>query len=89
MDKKAIQIIDIEKDKTTKKSKYKFNFDTMSQLIKPIKEKEVAIISIAGPSRQGKSFLLSYCLKYLSDHTNVDWIGDENEPLEGMKIIFI
>jgi ABC-type phosphate/phosphonate transport system ATPase subunit len=82
MDGKPVQIISI--DKSSGKSKYKFHSDEFFVISNQINDEEIAIISIAGQSRKGKSFLLSYLLRYLSDYTNVNWIGDENEPLKGI-----
>jgi ABC-type phosphate/phosphonate transport system ATPase subunit len=89
MDGKPVQIIAIDKKNGTQKSQYKFQLDSLFEILSPINDKEIAIISIAGQSRKGKSFLLSYLLRYLSDYTNVNWIGDENEPLKGIHLFKI
>jgi len=78
MDINATQIISINKQ-----SKYVLNLDGLNQLFDPIKDKEVVLISIAGPSRQGKSFLLSYMIRYLTNPLDVNWIGESDDPLKG------
>ncbi|CAF0846219.1 unnamed protein product, partial [Didymodactylos carnosus] len=45
--------------------------------------KKVALVSIAGDFRKGKSFLLDFFLRYLRAKDAKDWIGKENEPLKG------
>lgn len=59
---KPLQIIKSVKDS--------FELDEMvlSQILEndEIKDKFVAVISIAGPYRKGKSFLLSFFLRYLN-----------------------
>ncbi|CAL4165837.1 unnamed protein product, partial [Meganyctiphanes norvegica] len=41
------------------------------------------VIAIAGPMRTGKSFLLCYLLRYLTNAGCDGWMGGENEPLRG------
>jgi atlastin len=50
-----------------------------------IAKKKVALISVAGAFRKGKSFLLDYFLRYLSRREEKDWIGDHREPLKGFS----
>ncbi|XP_005104155.1 atlastin isoform X2 [Aplysia californica] len=50
-----------------------------------VKDKNVAIVSVAGSFRKGKSFLLDFFLRYLSAGGAPDWLGDENAPLEGFS----
>ncbi|XP_053203496.1 atlastin-2-like [Panonychus citri] len=45
----------------------------------------VAIVSIVGDARKGKSFLLNFFLRYLQRHDQEDWIGDLDEPLRGFS----
>ena len=47
---------------------------------------KVAVISIAGAFRTGKSFLLNYLLLYLRKleaESNADWLTDDHEKLTG------
>eukprot|EP00118_Oscarella_pearsei_P025438 m.308180 g.308180 ORF g.308180 m.308180 type:complete len:523 (+) comp43516_c0_seq1:72-1640(+) len=51
-----------------------------------VKDRNVAVISLAGAFRKGKSFLLNFFLRYLNKGcpTSVEeWIGEENDTLEG------
>ncbi|KAJ0170062.1 hypothetical protein K1T71_014668 [Dendrolimus kikuchii] len=54
-----------------------------------VKDTPVAVISIAGAFRGGKSFMLDYFLRYLQ--ADVDkrkdgtWLGDKDEPLKGFS----
>lgn len=45
--------------------------------------KKVALVSIAGDFRKGKSFMLDFFLRYLRSKDKKDWLGKENEPLKG------
>jgi ABC-type phosphate/phosphonate transport system ATPase subunit len=87
MDGIPVQIVEIQKDEGTRKSKYKLNSEALSEILSQISDKKVAVISIVGKSRRGKSFLLSYLIKYLSDSTNVNWIVNNEEPLRGRVLL--
>ncbi|XP_015905795.1 atlastin-1 [Parasteatoda tepidariorum] len=50
-----------------------------------VRDKKVVVLSIAGAFRKGKSFLLDFCLRYLNNKGNPDWIGAEDEPLTGFS----
>ncbi|KAK0047622.1 atlastin-1-like isoform X2, partial [Biomphalaria pfeifferi] len=54
-------------------------------LRKDVQDKMVAIVSVAGAFRKGKSFLLDFFLRYLSAGGEEDWLGDDNAPLEGFS----
>ncbi|KRY58631.1 Atlastin-2 [Trichinella britovi] len=61
--------------------------DTMLEklLLNPgIADKKVAVISVAGTFRRGKSFMLNFFLKYLKAE-NSDWLGDQDSTLEGFS----
>ncbi|CAG0885791.1 unnamed protein product [Darwinula stevensoni] len=47
------------------------------------KDKPVAVVSIAGEARRGKSFLLSLFLRYLRAQGSEEWLDDENIAIEG------
>ncbi|KAM7445038.1 putative RING-H2 finger protein [Porites harrisoni] len=51
-----------------------------------VRDKKVAVVSVAGAFRKGKSFLLDFFLRYLDrEGTYPDWIGGEKEALEGFS----
>ncbi len=50
-----------------------------------IRDKHVAVVSVCGAYRQGKSFILDYFLRYLTAKNPEDWLGGENEPLVGFS----
>jgi ABC-type phosphate/phosphonate transport system ATPase subunit len=85
MDGVPVQIVQIIKEEGNKNSNYKLNSEALSEILSQVNDKKVAVISIVGKSRRGKSFLLSYLIKYLSDSTNVNWIPNTDEPLSGIN----
>lgn len=50
-----------------------------------IKDKHVAVISLAGDFRKGKSFMLSFFLRFLYNLGSPVWLGSPSEPLRGFK----
>uniref|UniRef100_T1IGY0 GB1/RHD3-type G domain-containing protein n=1 Tax=Strigamia maritima TaxID=126957 RepID=T1IGY0_STRMM len=51
-----------------------------------IRDKKVAIISVAGIFRKGKSFLLNFFILYFKHMRNADWLTiKQEEPLEGFS----
>lgn len=51
-----------------------------------VRDKKVAVVSVAGAFRKGKSFLLDFFLRYLDrEGSHADWIGGETEALEGFS----
>lgn len=54
-----------------------------------IKDNEIAIISIAGAFRKGKSFILSYFLRYMNEtiskNNSKNWLSDVNCNLDGFS----
>lgn len=65
----------------------KLNTDALEKLLcdPRIKDKPVAVLSIAGPFRSGKSFLLGFFLRFLYNLHIENWLGDPNEPVNGFK----
>uniref|UniRef100_A0A8C4N286 Atlastin GTPase 2 n=1 Tax=Eptatretus burgeri TaxID=7764 RepID=A0A8C4N286_EPTBU len=49
-----------------------------------LKDLPVAVVSVAGTFRKGKSFLLDFMLRFMY-RKNKFWLGSENEPLTGFK----
>lgn len=45
----------------------------------------VVVISVAGAFRKGKSFLLNFLLRYLTNYNQESWIGNEEDELSGFS----
>ncbi|XP_069673514.1 atlastin isoform X2 [Periplaneta americana] len=50
-----------------------------------VKDKNVVVVSVAGAFRKGKSFLLDFFLRYMVTQGISEWVGNEDEPLEGFS----
>ncbi|XP_021922722.1 atlastin isoform X3 [Zootermopsis nevadensis] len=50
-----------------------------------VKDKTVVVVSVAGAFRKGKSFLLDFFLRYMITQGRQDWMGNEEEPLQGFS----
>ncbi|CAL4076539.1 unnamed protein product, partial [Meganyctiphanes norvegica] len=48
-----------------------------------IRDLPIFTLAVAGEYRTGKSFLLSYFLRYLQNQNAANWLGDEDEKLVG------
>lgn len=70
---------------------YELDEDNLREiLLRPdVQDCPVAVVSVAGAYRTGKSFLLDFFLRYCkaspSDRQNNTWLGSEDETLEGFK----
>ena len=64
---------------------YELNVNELeSILLNPdIRNKPVAIVSVAGAFRKGKSFMLDFFLRYLESDNPENWLGSPDDPLEG------
>uniref|UniRef100_T1IGX9 GB1/RHD3-type G domain-containing protein n=1 Tax=Strigamia maritima TaxID=126957 RepID=T1IGX9_STRMM len=62
------------------------NSDILQRILthKNVSKLKVAIISIAGPFRKGKSFLLNFFIRYLRRNCSPDWLTvDLDEDMQG------
>eukprot|EP00116_Pleurobrachia_bachei_P008563 sb/3468825/ len=60
--------------------------DLAAILMSPqLKDTPVVVVSVAGAFRKGKSFLLSFILRYLMNDGSGDWMGPSDEELTGFK----
>ncbi|KAL1482523.1 hypothetical protein MTO96_033738 [Rhipicephalus appendiculatus] len=50
-----------------------------------VKDRPVVVVSVAGAYRQGKSFLLSFFLRYLQNNGRSNWMDDTDAPLRGFQ----
>ncbi|XP_052058030.1 atlastin-2-like isoform X1 [Mytilus californianus] len=66
---------------------FKLNEEALERvLLNPdIQDKKVAVVSVAGAFRKGKSFLLDFFLRYLNAKGDPNWLGDDESPLEGFS----
>ena len=58
-----------------------FHLDELEQLLAGYKDYKIAIVSIAGAFRTGKSFLINWLIKHIKE--NDEWLN--NQPLEGFE----
>ena len=58
-----------------------FHLDELEQLLADYKDYKIAIVSIAGAFRTGKSFLINWLIKHIKE--NDEWLNDQ--PLEGFE----
>lgn len=69
--------------------KFKLDNDALSSVLmsEKCKDKKVAVISVAGAFRKGKSFLLNFVLRYLHRQgwTKTGWLTDDGWLLSGSK----
>ena len=79
---KPVNVVTIQKDPTRRRvSSYVLHTEALRRLLEPIKDKELAIISVVGDARRGKSFLLNYMAKFLADKDN--WLSNRDAKLKG------
>ncbi|KAI1286282.1 Atlastin-1 [Halotydeus destructor] len=78
----AIQIVNIGKSQGLE-----LDIDGLSTvLLHPkCRDNAISIVSIAGATRKGKSFLLNFLLRYLKANGDDNWMGDKNSPLQGFS----
>lgn len=77
-----IQIVSLN----TETKQLDFNYEKLKEVLMndDVKDTKIAVISISGASRKGRSFLLNFLLKYLENNdNNSDWLNDVNAPLTG------
>jgi len=77
----AVQIIAVD----SKTNDFKLQEDNLKKLLlsDKVKDLPVVIVSVAGPFRLGKSFLLNFFLRYLyHEGEEDDWLGDESASLD-------
>ncbi len=65
------------------------NHGNLDKILSQTENRPLCIISVCGPSRQGKSFLLGYMIRCLEalENDETDWMDWENKtkPLSGFK----
>ncbi|XP_073343028.1 atlastin-3 [Pagrus major] len=74
---------------TVCKEDHSFALDTEALgriLLAPeVRDKHVVVLSVAGAFRKGKSFLLDFMLRYMYRKGDVNWLGQDDEPLTGFS----
>lgn len=84
---KAVNLVQLN----LKTGKYELNIKQIEEILMSpeTKDCEVSILSVAGALRGGKSFLLSFFIRYLHSATVLNetenWMGDPNEKLTGFE----
>ncbi|XP_064458911.1 atlastin-2-like [Ornithodoros turicata] len=72
-------------------SSLELRIDNLSSLLieREVADLPVVVVSVAGPCRLGKSFLLGFCIRYLehleTSSNQSDWKDEENIPLTGFS----
>ena len=81
---RPVQVVEVDGDTGT----FQLKIDELRAILlqDKVKDKPVAVVSIAGDFRKGKSFLLNFFVRYLQKKSA--WLEDKNEPLKG-KILLI
>jgi len=82
MEGKPIQIVVAKDDHT-----FELDEEALASIVcqDNVKDKHIAVISVAGAFRKGKSFLLDFFLRYLKANGSPDWLGPEDRPLTGFS----
>ncbi|KOB73820.1 Atlastin-1 [Operophtera brumata] len=82
----GVQVVTVDDDHSYQLNEVELEKILMSE---KIKELPVAVVSVAGAYRGGKSFLLNFFLRYLSSPPSArqdgSWLGEESEPLTGFS----
>ncbi|KAK8758208.1 hypothetical protein V5799_004168 [Amblyomma americanum] len=78
----AVQILHINEDHS-----FDLNESQLEAILLDdrVKDKPVVVVSVAGAYRQGKSFLLSFLLRYLRNNCRSDWLDDPRIKLDGFE----
>ncbi|KAH6923379.1 hypothetical protein HPB50_000506 [Hyalomma asiaticum] len=79
---KPVQIVSIGPDQTVQLNKQELE---RILLAANVKDKPVAVVSIIGAFRKGKSFLLNFLLRYQRSPDKLNWMSDEDTPLTGFS----
>jgi heat shock protein 1/8 len=83
---RALQIMDFEPSESGGPRSIVLHKDHLESILALAGDRKLAVISIAGPSRRGKSFFLSFLIRYLEalEQDIPDWLDWENKdkPLD-------
>lgn len=82
MEGRPVQIVVAKEDHT-----FELDEEALASIVcqDHVKDKHIAVISVAGAFRKGKSFLLDFFLRYLKSNGSPDWLGPEDRPLTGFS----
>ncbi|KAI1286186.1 Atlastin-2 [Halotydeus destructor] len=80
---RAVRIIHIN-DRT---KDFELDTEAMEEILTgpECRDRLVSVVSIAGATRKGKSFMLNLLLKYLQTGESGDWLGLPDSPLKGFS----
>lgn len=70
------------------KQEYEFVEETFDKIIdrEGIQDLPIAVVSIVGDYRKGKSTLLNFLLRYFQHYDSEDWLGNSKQKLTGQYI---
>jgi len=82
MEGRPIQIVLAKEDHT-----FELDEEALASIVcqDHVKDKHIAVVSVAGAFRKGKSFLLDFLLRFLKSNGSADWLGPEDRPLTGFS----
>ncbi len=68
---KPLQIYKLENDE------YRVDLEAINSVLDKVGDRRVAIYSISGPFRNGKSFILAFFLRYFNSKGLGDWVNND------------
>ncbi|XP_077493435.1 atlastin-1-like isoform X1 [Amblyomma americanum] len=79
---KAVQILQLNDDHS-----FSLNESQLEAILLDdrVKDKPVAVVSVAGTYRQGKSFLLAFFLRFFQNKCQSEWLDNPRIPLGGFE----
>lgn len=86
VDDHAIQIVSYN----SSNQKFDLNIDELEGILSSpdVRDAYISVVSIAGAFRKGKSFMMSFFLRYLNEtytHNRKNWLDDEESALSGFE----
>ncbi|XP_065836578.1 atlastin-2-like [Oscarella lobularis] len=73
---RSVQLADVHDDT------FCFDSNVLSAICKKIGERKVSLVSVSGPTRSGKSFLLNFFLGFMNQKSTGTWLEDQDDVTE-------